>query len=92
MSFGYFQNDVAPKHHPFAARRSFAMNLFEEIQVNAALTFLSRRVFAPTRRPRSNVLIATNVEEAAPEVRQQFVVELAQEGQGAGKIRRECVG
>ena len=67
------------------------MNLFQEIEIGAAFTapLANCLALAAAQVPS---LVATDIEEPARKVREQFIVELAEKGQGGGMIRRKRGG
>ena len=69
-------------------RGNFAMNLFQEIEIDAAFAFGLAQPPA-LAQPEVPGLVAADVEALAGEMRQQFVVKPAQKRQGAGVIGRE---
>ncbi len=83
-----FQNDVAPEHHFFAARGNFAVNLFQEIQIDPTFAAFIAKLFALAAAQIPG-LVAADVEEFARKVRQQFIVKTVQKREGAGMIRRQ---
>src|SRR5882724_562384 len=85
------ENDVAPKHHLATAGGDFAMDFLQEVEIDAAFAF---RLAEPLALAAAEVpgLIAANVEASAREMGQKLIVQLAQEGQGAGVVRGEGGG
>src|SRR5690606_22164010 len=71
---GLLENDVAPELHPSSPGGYALVELEQEVEVHAVLAALLDPRLAPAlaELPR---LVAADVEGAAAEVRQQFVVE-----------------
>src|SRR5436190_4197273 len=82
------QDDVAPEHDPAPARSHFALNLFEEVEIDAAFAFGGAELFA-LAKPEVPGFVAADVEVRAGKIREQFIVESAQERECARIIWRE---
>ena len=87
--FGMMQNNITPEHHPAAPRGDFAMNLFQKLKINPPFASQLAQLFAATAAQVPG-FIATDIKTAAGEMRQQFIVKLAQKRERAGMIRRQC--
>ena len=77
-----------PAGNANVASGDFAMDLFEEINIDAAFAFRRAQGFALAAAQVPG-LVAADVEARAGEVRQQFIEQFAQKGERAGMIRSE---
>ena len=89
--FGMFQDDVAPEHHGSAATVDFALEFLDEVEIDAAFALGLATLFALAFAEVPG-FVAADVEILAGKIGEQFVVETADERQGAGMFRGEGRG
>src|SRR5207302_6721923 len=77
-----------PEHHPASARRDLAMNFFQKFKIDAPFAFAVAQLFA-LAAAKVPSLITTDIETAAREMRQQFIVKFAQKRQRARMLGRQ---
>src|SRR4051794_4088792 len=84
--FRVTQDDVAPEQDSPSARCCFALDLFEEVDIDAAFAFGGAELFALAEAEIPG-FVAADIKVCAGKIREQFIVESAQEGKRAGMIR-----